>query len=482
LSGFGRTLTQATQVTEELPPTARLVLVQFWASHAPSTEHWSTGWQRGPFADDPEWPDVQDWSDIRDLREHYAERFAGAILQRRWHRVFTREERTATEPHLLAGEVLATDDRFETPVVLALHYALLATREEELREKQTDLSQRSVAAVERLLGTTDLADSEPVTQLLCVPRVGLLPRAKVSRPGHYPGHVEMHAVANPRSSESAYREFAPNVFPFNPWSQPKQELLVGSTMTVAVGDAFYLLEALQRTVVLDAVLAGAAQHAALRALGDEARRRAARPSDVPRARALSRDADHYQQMFSGLETGRPELDRVIRSYRTQHDLERLEASVPGWSEAGAHSMQRAGALVGALGALIGLAAAAATLVTRAGGLEGSQQLIGIPVAFAVLLVGALTPLGREVFTDLPQAFGSVPSLATRGAAGLSQRWRIVTLALVAGAALIAVLTWLVATERISAETVATYGSIVLVPVLSVAWAWWQLRKPPASRT
>jgi hypothetical protein len=122
-------------------------------------------------------------------------------------------------------------------------------------------------------------------------------------------------------------------------------------------------------------------------------------------RKLSRRATNYQLAFAGQGTGRPEFDRLVTTYRAHHNLEGAERELPNWTAADQAVASRVRAILGASAALLALSTAAAAFVNKAAGLQGTEVLLSVGVAIAILVAVLVSPLGRTLIRELPEVLG-----------------------------------------------------------------------------
>jgi hypothetical protein len=377
-------------------PPDRLVAVAIVGVAGPDDDR---GWVDGPYRDDPRWPDRGDWRLIEKLRESFSEPFRSGICDPhlRKHRLL----QEADQPDVLAAEVLVLDDERSDSALLAVHFALQAATEYEVRRGRQAHSDMLQAIVERL----DLAQpaSELLVELLCVPRPALVPEPQVwtnAFHGHY-WHLRMWALANPGWASNPAEVDTSAIVSYVPWRNvPEHDVLVGRRTSVAVGDDFFALEALQRTVLVDVLLYAAAQHAVLRALERDAGLLADPRRNPQLAVDVARRARRYRALYQVERTGDVALDRMLHRYRELDETQRIEARLSAFEQLGEDAVAGASTLLKALGAVVGLGVAVAGLVRLTGTGTGTQiaALLVALAASAVTLL--LTPFGRALGGEL----------------------------------------------------------------------------------
>lgn len=167
----------------------------------------------------------------------------------------------------------------------------------------------------------------------------------------------------------------------------------------------------------------------------------------------------------------------MATYRAHHGLEAVERELPNWAAADQAVVSRVRAILGASGALLGLPTAAAAFVNKAAGLQGTQVLPSLAVAIAVLVAILVSPLGRTLIRELPEVVGVAPQI---GLAAVRRRRALVAVAGGVFILLAAALSWLAWTDRIGLTTLATYGWLIVGPVIAFALAWRGVRKSSPS--
>jgi hypothetical protein len=175
--------------------------------------------------------------------------------------------------------------------------------------------------------------------------------------------------------------------------------------------------------------------------------------------------------------GRPDIDRIVETYRSNYRIDTFERDLPAWAAASQNVLQHARSRLGAMGALLGLPAAAAVLVNKAADLHGAGVLVGVAAAVVVLIAVLASPFGRSMTRELPQVLGVSPRL------GLQRKPRLTIILAAAGAVVLlaALLAWLAATDRVDVTVLAAYAALILSPLVAVGLAWHRSRSSPPPR-
>jgi hypothetical protein len=357
------------------------------------------GWARGPYRDDPGWPDRDDWQLISDLRNDFTEPFASVVSdpQGRRHRLVE----DAEEPDILSADLLLLDEEPSAVALLAVHFALHAQREIEIRMARRNYTERLPMIVRRL--GLDCSTAEPLAELLCVPKPTLVPEPQV-RPSEFTGyywHLRMWALANPGWARDPSGIDKRAFVSYTPWTNvPEHDVLVGARTTVAVGDDNFALEALQRSVLLDVLLYAGAQKAILFALERDAARLADPRREPALAVEISRRARRYRALHHSEQTGDDALDRIVRRYRALNELDRLENKLPQFEQLGDVAVSGASTVLKGLAAVVGFGVAVAGLVRLAGtgtDIQLAALVVALLISAATLL---LTPFGAVLRKEL----------------------------------------------------------------------------------